>query len=61
MIGTAALVGCSEKQLYRAGQAWQEDQCFRIDDMQARNRCLSNASTSHEQYKRDVGSAPVSN
>lgn len=45
-LSTAALAGCSEKQLYGTGQAWQENQCFRIDDIQARNRCLSNASLS---------------
>ncbi|CUS33339.1 conserved exported hypothetical protein [Candidatus Nitrospira nitrificans] len=60
MLGTAALAGCSSKQLYKTGQAWQENECFRIDDMQVRNRCLSNSSISYEQYKRDIESAPES-
>lgn len=58
-LGAAALAGCSSKQLYQTGQAWQEHECFRIDDVQARNRCLSNASVSYEQYKQDVESGPV--
>jgi hypothetical protein len=59
-LSMAALTGCSSKQLYQTGQAWQENQCFRIDDIQVRNRCLSNASISYEQYKRDSESAPES-
>ncbi len=58
MLGIATLAGCSSKEYYRAGRAWQEEQCFRIDDIHARDRCLSNASISYEQYKRDVDAAP---
>lgn len=53
-LSLATLAGCSSKELYKTGQAWQENQCFRIDDIQERNRCLSNASVSHEQYKQQV-------
>lgn len=60
VLGTAALAGCSSKQLYQTGQAWQENECFKIDDIQVRNRCLSNASISYDQYKRDVESASES-
>jgi len=57
-LSMATLAGCSSKELYKTDQAWQENQCFRIDDIQARSRCLSNASVSYEQYQRDVDAAP---
>lgn len=59
-LGAATLIGCSSKQLYQTGQSWQENQCFRIDDIPARNRCLSDASVPYEQYQRDVDAAPQS-
>jgi hypothetical protein len=59
-LSIVTLAGCSSKELYKTSQARQENQCFRIDDIQARNRCLSNASISYEQYKQDVESAPGS-
>ncbi len=60
MLGTAVLGSCSSKQLYQTGQAWQENECFRIDDIQARNRCLANASVSYEQYKQESEAASES-
>jgi hypothetical protein len=59
MLGTAALGGCSSQQLYGAGQAWQRNECFKMADQQERSRCLSSASTSYEQYKRESKAASV--
>ena len=51
------LGACSSQQLYGVGQAWQRNECFKINDQQERSRCLSSASTSYEQYKRESGAA----
>ena len=54
---TVALGGCSSQQLHGAGQAWQRNECFKIADQQERSRCLSSASKSYEQYKREATAA----
>lgn len=48
-------VGCSSRQLYGAGQAWQRNECQRLADVQERQRCLAKADTSYEAYRRQVG------
>jgi hypothetical protein len=51
---TLYLFGCSSKQLYNAGQAWQRNHCSKITDAQERNRCMENTNTSYEAYKRQT-------
>ena len=56
-LGAAALVGCSSQQGYGAGQAWQRNECFKINDQQERSRCLDRASIARERYQRDASRA----
>jgi hypothetical protein len=49
--------GCSSRQLYGTGQAWQRNECRKIPDEQERSRCLSSTSTSYEDYKRQSEAA----
>jgi hypothetical protein len=51
------LTACSWQQLYGVGQAWQRNECFKINDQQERSRCLSSSSTSYERYKREAEAA----
>lgn len=44
--------GCSSNQIYQSGQNWQRLECQKIQDLSDRNKCLSDASTSYEDYKR---------
>jgi len=48
-------VGCTARQLYTTGQAWQQHECGRMIDQQDRERCLVNASTPYETYTRQSG------
>ncbi|MDR4519068.1 MAG: hypothetical protein R3E36_00350 [Nitrosomonas sp.] len=48
-------VGCTARQLYTTGQAWQQHECGRMIDQQDRERCLVNANTSYEAYTRQSG------
>ncbi|WP_460531308.1 hypothetical protein [Chitinimonas naiadis] len=50
-----AISGCSSKQLYLSGQNWQQEECNKQPDMQARQRCLARANTSYEDYRRETG------
>jgi hypothetical protein len=48
------LAGCSSEQAYRAGQGWQQNQCKRLPDKAEYDRCMANASMSHDTYKRET-------
>jgi hypothetical protein len=51
------LGACSSQQAYGAAQAWQRNECFKINDAQERSRCLASTSTSYEDYKRQADAA----
>jgi hypothetical protein len=57
LIGCMCLVGCSSQQLYNAGQAWQQNQCNRIEDAAERNRCMASTKTSYDDYQREAEAA----
>ena len=46
------LAACSGQQVYGVGQAWQRNECFKINDSQERSRCLETADTPYNQYNR---------
>ena len=60
VIGTAATIlsvgsGCTWQQLgYFAGQQWQRNACNRLVEQTERDRCVSNANMSYEDYRRQT-------
>lgn len=59
-IGGAMLVamlvlsmGCSSQQAYGAGQAWQRNECYKLEQLNDRNRCLQQAGRPYEDYQRE--------
>ena len=50
------LAGCSSEQFYASGQDWQRHECNKLLDSQERGRCLKNAGTSYNSYKRQTES-----
>jgi len=52
-VGVAfALSGCTWQQAYSAGQEWQRNACNRLLEQSERERCLSSASMSYDDYRR---------
>ncbi len=49
--------GCSSQQLYGGGQAWQRNECQRIQDSQERKRCMESAALSYEEYQKQAAAA----
>ncbi len=49
--------GCSTQQLYLSAQQWQKQECDRIQDREARQRCEKEASVSYERYKAEAEKA----
>jgi hypothetical protein len=50
---TVSLVsGCTWQQAYASAQGWQRNACYRVPDQIERERCLSNATMSYEDYRR---------
>lgn len=52
---TSVLSGCSTQQIYGIGQAWQQNWCNqKMVNESDRERCLSKANTSYEDYKQQT-------
>ena len=51
-LALAMLPACSTQQMYNTTQAWQRKQCYKVEDAQERNRCLSSADGSFEDYQK---------
>lgn len=54
MVVVGLCAGCSSQQIYATGQNMQRQQCFNMPDQGDRERCLNNASTSYDDYKRET-------
>ena len=53
----AALAGCSAQQAYYSAQGYERNQCERMLDQGARERCLASAATSYDEYRRQTDDA----
>jgi hypothetical protein len=53
----AAAVGCSARVAYESVQNRQRLECQKIQDHSARSKCMADASTPYEDYKRQSESA----
>ena len=57
LLAALALAGCSCPAAYNVGQAWQRNECYKINDAQERSRCLASTHTSYEDYQREAEAA----
>ncbi|HEY9193633.1 MAG TPA: hypothetical protein VIO81_12235 [Methyloversatilis sp.] len=54
MLATLLSSGCSARQAYETGQAWQRNHCDRIVDFEERRRCLEAADVPYDSYRRQT-------
>lgn len=55
LVIASAASGCTPRQAYHSGQAWQRTECNKILDVTERERCMRDADTSYEDYRRETG------
>lgn len=56
-VAVAAAAGCSTRVAYDSVQNRQRLECQKIQDLSARSKCLADASTPYDDYKRQTESA----
>jgi hypothetical protein len=56
-ITLSALAACSSQALYQTGQAWQKQECQKLQDRDERGRCEKSAATSFERYQAEAEAA----
>jgi hypothetical protein len=54
LAGLLVAAGCSSQQSYGTGQAWQRNECNKINDTQDRQRCMARANESHDSYQKQL-------
>ena len=57
VLGKLLLVACSNEQLDTAGRSSQRAECLKQADAAARDRCLKDANTSYDTYKKEADAA----
>ena len=63
MVGSVCLCvsmllgACSSQQLYDSGQAWQRNECQKLNDKAERDQCLASNKDNFETYKKKSESA----
>lgn len=53
----AALAGCTQAELYRTGQGWQQQECRKLKDLSERSRCEKSSALTYEQYRAEADAA----
>jgi hypothetical protein len=53
ILSLSGMAACSSQELYQTGQAWQKNECQKLQDRDERNRCEKSAATSFERYQAE--------
>jgi hypothetical protein len=44
--------GCSSEQVYNAAAGWRRNECYKIGDLEQRERCLKEAERPYDAYRK---------
>jgi outer membrane protein assembly factor BamD (BamD/ComL family) len=47
--------GCSAEQVYNAAAGWRRNECYKIGDLEQRERCLKEADRPYDVYRSQSG------
>ncbi|WP_342131333.1 hypothetical protein [Hydrogenophaga sp. OTU3427] len=56
-LSTVLLLACSTEQFYAAGRSSQRAECLKQADTAARDRCLKDANTPYDTYRKEADAA----
>ena len=62
-VGAAALAavlasGCSSREIYDASLGWRKSECYKIGDLEQRERCMKEADRPYDAYRAGQGKTP---
>lgn len=57
MAWALAVSGCSSEQVYNAAQGWRRNECYKIVDLEQRDRCLVEAGRTYDAYRAGTAGA----
>ena len=52
LLAALAGSGCSSEQIYNAAQGWRRNECYKIGDLDQRERCLKEANRPYDAYDK---------
>jgi len=47
--------GCGPEQIYNAAAGWRRNECYKIGDLEQRERCLKEADRPYDAYRGRTG------
>jgi hypothetical protein len=62
-VGAAALAavlasGCSSREIYDASLGWRKNECYKIGDLEQRERCMKEDDRPYDAYRAGQGKTP---
>ena len=62
-VGAAVLVallgsGCTSRQIYDASLGWRKNECYKIGQLEQRERCMKEADRPYDAYRAGQGKTP---
>ncbi len=54
LLAVLSLAACSSQMAYNASQAWRQNQCNAMTNMDDRQRCMKEAGQPYESYQKGV-------
>lgn len=57
LLAAALTAGCSAEQVYNAAAGWRRNECYKIADLEQRERCLKEADRPYDAYRAATGAS----
>ncbi|TAK97081.1 MAG: hypothetical protein EPO09_04920 [Aquabacterium sp.] len=54
LLAVLSLTACSSQTAYNMGQAWRQNQCNAMTNMDDRQRCMKEAGQPYDNYQKGV-------
>ena len=51
LLAVAAAGGCTSEQIYNSAQGWRRNECYKLADLEQRDRCLAEANRPFDAYR----------